>query len=231
MRKILWNMLMLALTLAACSDEDMVSVAPTEKGIVTDSDGNEYEWVRIGGQDWTTSNAKNGPSCAEATYLWNGYPSYVFEGEEVVFMEETYMPEYGNLMTFEDAMVSAPEGWRLPTDEDWKRLEQTLGMGSDAGRTGWRGKDVGTLMMQKGEGTRLNLQLGGAILWTASYYLYLDFLHFKEYGYYWTSTVEPSYTDFQAAYYRKLCFGRGGVERQAAKTTRLMSVRWVRDAQ
>ena len=33
--------------------------------------------------------------------------------------------EHGNLYTWEEALAACPEGWRLPTDEDWQNLETT----------------------------------------------------------------------------------------------------------
>lgn len=50
--------IMLPLVFASCDDdEDKVpSVIPTETGTVTDMDGNEYHWVRIGKLDWMTEN-------------------------------------------------------------------------------------------------------------------------------------------------------------------------------
>lgn len=222
----------LAVTIVGCSDDDHVAVTPKEKGTVMDDEGNEYGWVRIGDLCWTTSNAQNGEPCGDAEYYderWDDYKN-IFSSSESDYMYETYMPEYGNLMTYEDALASAPDGWRLPTDEDWKNLERSLGMGGEVNQIGWRGNVAG-LMMQSGEGTELNLQLGGGIIWSASFNLELKFMHFKEYGYYWTSTVDESYTDFQAVYYRKLCFGKKAVERRATKSSRLMSVRWVCDAE
>ena len=38
------------------------------------------------------------------------------------------VPGYGRLYDWEAAKMLCPEGWRLPTDEDWIRLECELGM-------------------------------------------------------------------------------------------------------
>jgi len=215
----------------ACSDEDERFVAPSERGTVTDDKGNAYEWVRIGDLDWTTSNAKNGEPLYALTY-YDGF-SYVevFDEEDAEDIRLNYMPVYGNLMTYEEAMKTAPEGWRLPTDEDWKNLERALGMGGAVDEKGWRGNGVADLLRQEGEGTELALKQGGVCTWKAVYgWMELEWTNFKEFGYYWSSTIDPSYTDIEAAYYRKICFGVSSVERQCGKTDKLMSVRWVRDA-
>ena len=39
---------------------------------------------------------------------------------------ESDYKKYGNLYTWEEALEVCPEGWRLPTDEDWQNLEVTF---------------------------------------------------------------------------------------------------------
>ena len=49
----------------------------------------------------------------------------------------------GRLYTWESANQSVPNGWALPTDEDWKRLEKYLGMpDSSLDKYGNRGTDI-----------------------------------------------------------------------------------------
>lgn len=52
-----------------------------------------------------------------------------------------YSQKYGLLYTLDAARKAVPEGWRIPTDEDWKKLERALGMiTSDLDRMEeWRG--------------------------------------------------------------------------------------------
>lgn len=127
MKKIIISLACCA-SLAACKDDNLPSIIPSARGTVTDDKGNTYNWVRIGNQDWTTSNAKNGTNAAELTY-YNGF-GYVdaFSETQQKDFAENYYPFYGNLLSFEEAKASAPEGWRLPSDEDWQILERTLGM-------------------------------------------------------------------------------------------------------
>ena len=45
----------------------------------------------------------------------------------------------------------APEGWHVPTDEEWKKLEMYLGMSrSEADKDGWRGTDEGDKLKKTG---------------------------------------------------------------------------------
>lgn len=78
--------------------------------------------MRIGNLDWTTSNARNGSP------VWNEeyYNESMGYDSDVDFDTDTleYFNAYGNLLSYEEAIVSAPEGWRLPTDDDWKSLER-----------------------------------------------------------------------------------------------------------
>ncbi len=79
MRKIIYMAIALAATaLSSCSDDDKLPVVtPADRGTVTDDLGNQYNWVRIGDQLWTTSNAKNGTSLADAEYYTNWDWDYV----------------------------------------------------------------------------------------------------------------------------------------------------------
>lgn len=231
MNKYIISLLLGILSITACSDEDNSNiVTPTARGVVTDNKGNEYKWVRIGDLDWTTSNAKNGASMYDAEYESYGAYYSIFSESQIEELTNSYSPIYGNLMQYEEALKSAPEGWRLPTDEDWKNLEKTLGMNSGSNDEGWRGQ-IADRMMQADGGAELGLQLGGGIIWTASYGMIMDFMHFQEYGYYWTSTLGESHTGYTVAYYRKIAYGQKKIERRTSDIARYFSVRWVRDAQ
>lgn len=227
-------MSMASLMLVACNDDDVTIVNPTTQGTVTDDMGNTYGWVRIGNLDWTTSNALNGPSCTEASFEGNWGLEYVFDPyydeETIEYMLNEYIPEYGNFMNYEDAKASAPDGWRLPTDEDWKALERALGM-QDADNMGWRGEGVAPRLMEKDSGSQMGALLAGGIIRRQTFgWLTLQFQYSKERAYFWTSTDVNDPEKDQVAYFRKLVFGVGGVERQLTSTENLMSVRWCRNA-
>lgn len=230
MKQTIISMLCMALLLTACGEDELPAISPSARGTVTDNAGNTYNYVRIGNQEWTTSNAKNGTDMTGLTYFDGWDYVEAFDDDDQEDIRKNYLPIYGNLMSYEEAVASAPEGWRLPSDEDWQALERTLGM-KDAGNMGWRGTDgVAYKLMEEGTGSELALKIGGVCTWKAVYgWMELNLDYVKEYGYYWTSTINPSYTEHEAAYYRKLCFGQRGVERQCGKTDKMMSVRWVRD--
>lgn len=112
-----------------------------------------------------------------------------------------YSKTYGFLYTYEGAKKAVPEGWRLPTDEDWKQLEENLGMsGEDADKmNAWRGPGTGELLKASG----FKAQLAGADLYDRS--AMPDFSKQNEGGYFWSSTLTTNASDsIQYAVFRSV---------------------------
>ncbi len=134
----------------------------TGGGTVTDIDGNVYQTLIIGNQEWMIENLKvthyrNGDPIPYVTDNWfeltTGAYSYYHH-------DSTNIEIYGMLYNWyavDDARGLAPEGWHVPTDEEIIELEMYLGMEeSVANSTGWRGTN---------EGSKL---AGGYDLWNSS---------------------------------------------------------------
>lgn len=102
---------------------------------VTDFDGNEYHTVLIGNYEWMASNLKvthyrNGESIAypgENDDVWynNNSGAYAWYNNNIEWKNI-----YGGLYNFY-AVVSpnglCPEGWHVPTTQEWNYLEQYIG--------------------------------------------------------------------------------------------------------
>ncbi|MEP0987293.1 fibrobacter succinogenes major paralogous domain-containing protein [Ekhidna sp.] len=88
----------------------LVSCQPTTEGLV-DVDGNQYEVIQLSSVNWMAENLK---------------VTHDREGDEILY----YIPNgdsgnietYGLLYDFEIACKVCPEGWRLPTNEEWETL-------------------------------------------------------------------------------------------------------------
>lgn len=168
--KYLYILLAISLLGTACSDDDLPTVLPESTGTWTDpATGEEYAYVRIGTQEWMTSNLKAGTPYFAAEYDLDKYGDWLETNfsntAEGTPAEQQDFARYGNLYEWETACAvceSLGEGWRLPTDEDWQQLEIALGMSAgEAADEGWRGEGVADLLRQGEGGTSLGLQLSG----------------------------------------------------------------------
>ena len=66
--------------------------------------------------------------------------------------ERNFTKEDGYFYTLDGAKAAVPEGWRIPSDEDWKKLEAALGMASDLDvMNAWRGINAGDYLKVGGE--------------------------------------------------------------------------------
>ena len=72
-------------------------------------DGDNYYYVRIGNLDWFRNNLATD----------NGGAPYA----NVEIMSDIL----GRFYNYKDALTACPEGWRLPTEEDWLSLGRALG--------------------------------------------------------------------------------------------------------
>jgi uncharacterized protein (TIGR02145 family) len=125
---ILFYLLVLLISSCKPDKEDTIEPAPVlETGTVTDIDNHTYVTVKIGNQWWMAENLR--------TITYNdGSPLKKVEPNEpdsvwTKTKKGAYCGNYCyNWHAVNDPRGLAPKGWHIPTDNDWKQLEQHLGM-------------------------------------------------------------------------------------------------------
>jgi len=131
-----------AILFLSCSkDDDNPVTPPVENKItVTDIDGNLYSAVTIGDQVWTTCNLKvthyrNSDPIPNVTedMVWHNLSSGAYCNYN---NDPTFSSTYGRLYNWyavTDSRGLAPQGWHIPTDEEWQTLITFLGGSEDGG--------------------------------------------------------------------------------------------------
>ncbi len=153
-------------------------------------DDNSYKMVEIGSQTWMAENLK-----------YNIDNSVVYEN---ISSNE---PVYGRLYTYEQAKQACPDGWHLPSDDEWQALEKLLGLPDEEKELEFgRGANVGGKLKERGTAlwqspndgatntTRFSALPGG----------FLQGGSFMEKGqgaYFWTSTESGSDAWTRSLYY------------------------------
>ncbi len=116
--------------------------APARDELVDERDAQRYPLVDVGGARWL---GKNLAYAASGSFCYDDAPASCERD--------------GRLYTFAAATTACPEGWHLPSDDEWKALERALGMASaEAEREGYevaRGTDEGAQLKAGPLGARL----------------------------------------------------------------------------
>ncbi|MEA1875804.1 MAG: FISUMP domain-containing protein [Bacteroidota bacterium] len=108
-------------------------VLPEPFEFTDNRDGNRYNALKIGTQTWMTKNLAYLPSVSPSS-IGSGsspyYYVYAYEGssvEDAIEIDYMYI-DFGVLYNWEAAKTACPSGWHLPSDKEWKTLEQFCGM-------------------------------------------------------------------------------------------------------
>ncbi len=124
--------LLMATTLSGCKDDD--NPKPTEKGKVSDIDGNIYETISIGDQVWMKENLKTTryadgsiidyPGTDTAAWRTNTTGAYAWYNND-----EANKDNYGALYNWyavNNPQGLCPVGWRVSTSQDWAKMSTYL---------------------------------------------------------------------------------------------------------
>jgi uncharacterized protein (TIGR02145 family) len=165
--------LCLAALQSSCEKKDEI-VSDSELGTIIDYDGNSYSTIQLGDQRWMVKNLKT-THYADGTEI--PLVENVSDWEDLGYDEKAYCYYnnsekneariYGALYTWAAAMNGAissdmnpseiqgvcPDGWHLPSDDEWKELEMSLGMSQvDVDIIGLRGSDIGSMLASSPDG-------------------------------------------------------------------------------
>ena len=130
-------------------DKAVVETESSKFGIMKDYDGNEYKTVQIGDQVWMAENLRT-THYSDGTYIPIGDGSsksstpvrYLPGCYDCSDNKESNVATYGYLYDWFAVMHGAsssnknpssvqgvcPDGWHVPSDEEWKQLELAVGM-------------------------------------------------------------------------------------------------------
>jgi uncharacterized protein (TIGR02145 family) len=202
-----------------------------------DVEGNAYRTIQIGNQWWLAENLNvsryaNGDSIPEVqnpeewvaltTGAWCFYDNDPRNGEK-----------YGKLYNWyavNDPRGLAPDGWHVPTEEEWVELEVGLGMNPPVGDTeGWSGTTQGTRLKSSGgwEGNGNGTDSVGFSALPAGFRgLEGSFYQMGNMTSFWSS----SYDAWDYVWYRALAADQSGIRRKLGTKMRGFSVRLVKDS-
>lgn len=225
---------------------------PSAENMLMDADGNIYKTVKIGDQTWMAENLK-ATMYADKTpipLVEDDVEWFDFTRESLGFCWYenvlTHGYAYGGLYTWaaatrafegistieEGVQGVCPDGWHLPSDDEWKQLEMHLGMSqADADAEDWRGFDQGGKLKQEGNtywdepNSGATDEHGFNALPTGFRHGSAEFMNLYQSTRMWTSTQNG----YGYAWYRELSFDRASVYRNYFGVYNGYSVRCVKD--
>ena len=223
-----------------------VSFKTADGSFIDARDGREYSYVTIGNQNWMSENLaylpkvdwKKDSSSSEPRHYVYHYNNY--HVEEAKDMEN--YKKFGVLYNWPASASECPDGWHLPSDDEWKVLESYLGMsdldlarmvGRNSGNLGvklrsifWRQRDE----KYDGDFNRVgfNALPGGRRIYDGNY-LDLNDNYQSEASYFWSSTPTSSVHSENERFFRSIHHNQVGVERRSSTLDQAFSVRCVKN--
>lgn len=139
-------------------------------------DGGSYTWVRLlDGKKWMSQNLN-----------YESPDSWCYDNEK------SNCAKHGRLYTWETAIKACPDGWRLPTDNEWRNMTKIYGGCDDDASD--KGKAANTALLLGGKS-------GFSALLSGNRFSGGQFFLLSEYGTYWSATERS--VDYAWLYYFK----------------------------
>lgn len=217
-------------TFQAC-EEDPTTLNKQDHifGSMTDIDGNVYQTVIIGNQEWMAENLKvthyrNGDTIPNVTSGAPGTPGPITGAYFEYNNDANNVATYGRLYNWyavNDSRNIAPAGWHVPTRDEWLTLVEYLG-GYDV--AGGKLKEAGTAHCNSPNTSATNesgfTALPGGYCYYGSYSFQMGSA-----GYFWTSEK----SNVSTAWGRELSCTGSEVYRVSIDKRLGLSIRCVRD--
>lgn len=143
--------------------------------------------------------------------------------------DKRYLADYGYLYTYAASQKVVPAGWRIPTDEDWKKLESNLGMSAaDLDKQdSWRG-DLGAWFKTPSQDGGFGAKMGGGYVF--GLYLFGDnYVHKGSRAYWWSSTKALEADTASLYITRSVRFDTDQVLRGTSRADAAYHIRLVKD--
>lgn len=195
-------------------ETSITDIREANKGVFIDlRDSISYSYIKIGNQIWMNENLNYDDGKGPCTINTN-----------------MKCDKCGVYYSYEDALTICPDGWHLPSDEEWMELEIEVGMNeAESRKFGWRGTPPGqapTLLFKGNSGVDLRMCGYGFKTNFSKKNPKYTISYLGEQAYYWTSS-ECSYLNGTS--YTRHFKGRASIERIDKPKNSLLPVRCVKN--
>jgi uncharacterized protein (TIGR02145 family) len=178
-----------------------ITLAKYQGSFIDPRDGRKYKTVKIGVQTWMAENL-----------------NYAAAGSKCYNDSSDYCKKYGKLYDWKTAMRACPNGWHLPSEDEWEILIDYVGTENVA--TKLKEKDSWS---ENGYGTN---DYGFSALPSGGF-SDGNFGNAGNYGYWWSTTTTED--DANYAWVREIYYDNEYVYRNNVNKDYLFSVRCVKD--
>ena len=204
---------------------------------MSDIQGNTYKTIKIGNQWWMAENLKVtvfNDQTPISTISENVADSVWTKSTKAAYcIYDTTLGALYNWKVIDNIKIIAPKGWHIPSDDEWKTLEKTLGMGtSEVEKTAWRGTTEADKLLTNSTSIPMNSdysfgsnESGFNALFAGCRLFSGEINKEKNTAFWWTST--PS--NDKEAWYRYIDAKQKKIFRQHTYTSYGFSIRCIKD--